>query len=52
MNQSKFRHRKRSKEVEKRKSRRQKGKRPASENENLTQYNTPTKKGKTRSQAH
>jgi hypothetical protein len=30
----------------------QKGKRPASENENLTQYNTPTKRSKTRSQAH
>jgi hypothetical protein len=30
----------------------QKGKRPASENENLTKYNTPTKKNKTRSQAH
>ena len=27
----------------------QKGKRPASENENLTKYNTPTKKSKTRS---
>jgi hypothetical protein len=26
--------------------------RPASENENLTQYNTPTKRSKTRSQAH
>ena len=30
----------------------QKGKRPVSENENLTQYSTPTKKSKTRSQAH
>jgi hypothetical protein len=30
----------------------QKGKRPASGNENLTQYNTPTKRSKTRSQAH
>jgi hypothetical protein len=38
---------KRSGETEK-----QKGKIPASENENPTQYNTPTKKSKTRSQAH
>jgi hypothetical protein len=30
----------------------QKGKRPASENENLTQYNTPVKRSKTRPQAH
>jgi hypothetical protein len=30
----------------------QKGKRPASENENLTQYNTPIKRSKTRPQAH
>ena len=30
----------------------QKGKRPASENENLTQYNTPTKRSRTGPQAH